>query len=70
MLTLLLLIYLTEYTICWNIPYIFTGVVLNLHGPGGKENEHFLVNSGRVCFQQMGSFVMVEGSFSRKFAVV
>jgi len=47
-----------------------TGVVLNLHGPEGKENEHFYVNSGRVCFQQMGSFVMVERSFSRKFAVV
>ena len=52
------------------MPYMVTGVVLNLHGPEGKENEHFLVNSGRVCFQQMESFVMVERSFSRKFAVV
>lgn len=48
---------------------MFAEVVLNLHGLEGKENEHFLVNSGTVYFQQMGSFVMVERSFSRKFAV-
>jgi len=48
---------------------MFAEVVLNLHGPEGKEKEHFLVNSGTVYFQQMGSFVMVERSFSRKFAV-
>lgn len=60
--------------VCLIIPfaemlYMFAEVVLNLHGLGGKENEHFLVNSGTVYFQQMGSFVMVGRSFSRKFAV-
>jgi len=48
---------------------MFAEVVLNLHGPEGKEKEHFLVNSGTVYFQQMGNFVMVGRSFSRKFAV-
>ena len=42
---------------------LISEVELNLHGLGGRENEHSLVITGAVYFLQMGSFVMEEENF-------